>query len=136
MHRLLILLAVPLCSLLMTANAANAAPGYLQCTYKVQVEYWFWDSNYSYWSTVLETNNQDEAQLMYDLLLYAKQNGNLNAVVPNLNWKYIAVDVRLETECSFAIVPTFWKLIDLQPITQLTSTLDADSTLTRKSTTD
>ncbi|QDU40335.1 hypothetical protein Mal4_46910 [Maioricimonas rarisocia] len=133
MRHLMIMLAVPLCSLLLTSRPADAAPNFLQCTYKVQVEYWFWDSNYSYWSTVLETTDQDEAQLMYDLLLYAKQNGNLNAVVPNLNWKYIAVDVRLKTECSFAIVPSFWELVDIGPITQLTPTLDTGSTLTRKS---
>ncbi len=64
-------------------------------TYAVQVQYWFFDTNYYYWQTKFESENQQDAQLMYDLLLLAKQNGQLNNVVPASYWRYIAVDVRL-----------------------------------------
>ena len=64
-------------------------------TYKVQVEYWFFDTDYYYWSTKLETNSQAEAQFLRDVLQLAKENGQLNAVAPNSYWRYIAVDVRM-----------------------------------------
>ena len=67
-------------------------------TYKVQVQYWFFDTDYYYWSTKLETTNQSDAQLLYGLLVWAKENGQLNAVVPNSYSRYIAVDVRMRVE--------------------------------------
>lgn len=67
-------------------------------TYKVQVQYWFFDTDYYYWSTKLETTNQSDAQFLYGLLVWAKENGQLNAVVPNSYWRYIAVDVRMRVE--------------------------------------
>ena len=77
-----------------TAQAQTA----ITKTYKVQVEYWFFDTDYYYWSTVLETDSLGEAQFLYDVLLWAKENNSLNAAAPNSYWRYIAVDVRLITE--------------------------------------
>ena len=72
-----------------------------QATYKVQVEYWFFDTDYYYWSTVLETDNRQEAEFVYGLLLAAAEDNELNNVARNFNWRYIAVDVRLTTEYSY-----------------------------------
>ena len=64
-------------------------------TYKVQVEYWFFDTDYYYWSTKMETQDYDAAVTYYNELMDAKEAGELNSVVPNSYWRYIAVDVRL-----------------------------------------
>ena len=67
-------------------------------TYKVQVEYWFFDTDYYYWSTVHETADLAEALFIYDLLLAAKRNRELNEVAANSYGRYIAVDVRMITQ--------------------------------------
>lgn len=67
----------------------------VQTTYEVQVEYWFFDTDYYYWRTVFESSDLEEAQFVYQLLLLAKQNHQLNQAAPNEYWRYIAVDVRL-----------------------------------------
>ncbi|MEW4528684.1 MAG: hypothetical protein ACF8PG_12415 [Maioricimonas sp. JB045] len=108
MRHLMILLAVPLCSLLMTSRPADAANLY-RTVYKVEVEYWFFDTDYSYWSTILETTDRQEAQLMYELLEYAHENGDLNSVVPNSYGRYIAIDVRLRTEYDLIAPPLRWE---------------------------
>lgn len=90
------------------SNRAEAATsGYFLKTYEVQVEYWFFDSDYYYWSTVYSTSDQEDAQFVYNLLLLAKQNGNLNAAAPNEYWRYIAVDVRLIVKYQYVALPNF-----------------------------
>ena len=76
-------------------SASAQTSSSIPTTYKVQVEYWFWDSDYYHWSTVLETNSQTDALFMYDVLAWAHDAGDLNQVAPHNFWKYIAVDVRL-----------------------------------------
>ena len=71
---------------------------YFQATYKVQVQYWFFDTDYYYWSTVLETDDYNTATFVYNLLASADADGQLNQVAPNSYWRYIAVDVRMTTE--------------------------------------
>jgi hypothetical protein len=66
-------------------------------TYKVEVEYWFFDTDYSFWATIFESSSFAEAELTYELLLLAKENGELNQVVGASYGRYIAVDVRLRT---------------------------------------
>lgn len=81
-----------------TAREASAQDAQLTPrTYKVQVEYWFFDTDYYYWSTYFESDNYNDAKLVYDLLMHAKQDGQLNEVAANSYWRYIAVDVRLIT---------------------------------------
>ena len=101
MKRLLALVAVvAIGAVVTTPNQADAAPNYkLQCTYEVQVQYWFFDTTGYYWSTVYSSENEQDAQFVYYLLSVAKQNGDLNKVVPNSYWRYIAVDVRLVPKC-------------------------------------
>jgi hypothetical protein len=70
---------------------------FLSKTYEVQVEYWFFDTDHYHWTTVFESDDLAEAQFVYGLLLVAKENGQLNEVVPNSYWRYIAVDVRMVT---------------------------------------
>ena len=86
--------AIAFCGTSFVAKSADAQYQ-LQKKYKVQVEYWFFDTDYYYWSTVYETTNQIDANFYYGLLNWAKQQGTLNSVVPNSYWRYIAVDVRL-----------------------------------------
>jgi hypothetical protein len=101
-------------SLLIAASifvSVSTAPGpaqarnltLLKATHKVEVQYWFWDTDYYYWSTKFESSDLDDAQFVYGLLFAAKQNGQLNQVAPNSNWKYFAVDVRLITEYHYPI---------------------------------
>ena len=83
----------------MESKSASAQSSFsIPRTYKVQVQYWFFDTDYYYWSTKLETEDQAEAQFLYEVLLWAKENGQLNAVAPNSYWRYIAVDVRMVVE--------------------------------------
>ncbi len=82
-----------------TSHAADFTS--FSATYKVQVEYWFFDTDYYYWSTVLETDDRSEAEFVYGLLLAAQDNGQLNEMAPNSYWRYFAVDVRMITEYSY-----------------------------------
>ncbi len=90
---LLILLALaPLAAL--TASPAQAASPW-EKVYKVQVEYWFFDTDYYYWDDFYESTNQQAAQFIYALLMVAKNNGNLSDVASVGYWRYIPVDVRI-----------------------------------------
>ena len=62
--------------------------------YKVQVQYECWRSGGTYWSMVFETEDHDDAELMYDLLLMAHENGDICDIFDcSFNW--IITDVRL-----------------------------------------
>ncbi len=104
MKRLIAVAAVLAAALTVsTSQEVEAAEVSQNCTYEIQVEYWFFDTDYSYWKTMYSTTDQDDAQLMYDLLLIAKQNHQLNSVVPNEYWRYVAVDVRLVKKCRLSL---------------------------------
>lgn len=79
---------------------------HFQKVYKVQVEYWFWDSDYSYWGDHFVTTDANAANWVYWSLLIAKANGNLNGAAPNVNWKYIAIDVRKVVTYRPIYIPT------------------------------
>ena len=79
-------------------NQSQAQDFYIPVVYKVEVQYWFFDTDHYHWSTKLETTNRSQASLYYFLLQLAKQQGTLNDVVPNSYWRYIAVDVRMTRE--------------------------------------
>ena len=98
-----------------TAPQKAAARDLFTKTYQVQVEYWFFDTDYYFWSTVFESSNLNEAMLMYELLLVAQENGQLNEVVGASYGRYIAVDVRMITVYH---LPEFQQpaYADLQPI--------------------
>jgi hypothetical protein len=100
------LLAIAAASVVLSTSTRTASAqtyAYFPKTYKVQVEYWFFDTDYYYWSTVFQTSNQADAQFVYSLLLDAKEDGDLNAVAPSSYWRYIAVDVRLVWEYDFQV---------------------------------
>ncbi|MEQ8791221.1 MAG: hypothetical protein RIC55_33470 [Pirellulaceae bacterium] len=77
------------------ASTAQAQTAIGVTTYKVQVEYWFFDTDYSYWSTKYESTDYNDAQFVYELLQAADEEGVLNQVAPSTYWRYIAVDVRM-----------------------------------------
>lgn len=90
-----------------TAKAdAQYFPGYFKPVYEVQVEYWFFDTTSYHWSTKLKTDDYALANSYYQALLIAKANGQLNSVVPNSYWRYIAVDVRMITRWEFVAIIT------------------------------
>ncbi|TWT94543.1 hypothetical protein [Stieleria varia] len=63
--------------------------------YKVQVEYWYWDTESYYWGDYYESEDYGAANFVYAVLQNAKNTGILNQAAPHTNWKFIAVDVRL-----------------------------------------
>lgn len=83
-------------------NEAEAAPrGGVSVVWEVQIKYWYWDTTHSHWSTHLRTTNEPAARLTYQRLLRHKQAGRLNRVVPSINPRYMAVDVRLQRKLRF-----------------------------------
>ena len=115
-RRLLLAAAVTLAfsTLSRTAAAQNSL---VLKTYKVQVQYWFFDTDYYYWSTVFETTDLADAEFVYQLLLAAHENGQLNEVAPNSYWRYMAVDVRMITEYHYPQFAKPW-YEDLTPLRQ------------------
>lgn len=108
------------CFCSMETRSAQAQSSYLITkTYKVQVKYWFFDTDYYYWSTVLDTNDRSEAELLYDILVWAKENNKLNEFAPNSYWRYIAVDVRLKVEYHYPdfqpIYPSYNRNLSIWP---------------------
>ncbi|MFK7738545.1 MAG: hypothetical protein AB8B50_21145 [Pirellulaceae bacterium] len=92
----MILGLVFVCGSTMTKQASASNEG-LEKLYKVQVEYWFFDTDHYHWSTYYETTNPSTAGFVYLWLLDVKDRGDLPVVVPNAYWRYIPVDVRLIT---------------------------------------
>lgn len=102
----LCLLTVSAVFALTTLGAAPAQaqqPGQFQRIYKVQVEYLFFDTDYTYWSTKLETTNRAEAEFLYGILLDAHEDGQLHQVAPHSYWRYIPIDVRMIVEYEYPI---------------------------------
>ena len=94
-----VMFSAALLTLLTDSRSAKAQETFTVArTYTVEVKYWFFDTDYYYWSTVLETDKWEEANLLYDILSWAKSNGDLNTVVPHMYWRYIAVDVRMQVK--------------------------------------
>lgn len=103
MIRVITIVAAMACGIGMAdASRAEAKSyGYYVKSYEVQVEYWFFDTDYYYWGTVFSTKDLGDAQFVYGALLDAKANGNVNTAAPNSYWRYFAVDVRLITKWTF-----------------------------------
>ena len=76
-------------------QAAFAPQKLFQSTYKIQVEYWFFDTDAYHWSTVFETTDYDDAQMVHKLLQFADDHGSLIQFVPSDNPRYIPVNVRM-----------------------------------------
>lgn len=91
---LLLLAAVPVVS-----EAQTSVP-LTTTTYQVQVKYEYWRSGVSYWSTVLETEDRGDAELMHDLLLIALENGSICDVL-DCSFDMIVNDVRLVSKTTF-----------------------------------
>lgn len=78
-----------------TATKQSSAANHgLEKLYKVQVEYWFFDTTHYHWSTYYETTDPATAIFVYNWLASAKDRGDLPIVAPNAYWRYIPVDVR------------------------------------------
>jgi hypothetical protein len=111
----LCLLAVTAAAFAFSASArtANAQTYSISLkTYKVQVEYWFFDTDAYYWSTYYESSDYDDALSMYLFLKEADELGILNSVAPNSYWRYIAVDVRMITEYNYPSYEALYRWLD------------------------
>lgn len=88
-------------------NRAEAAPppGKWVKEYQVQVEYWYWDTEYYGWSTVYRSESPQAAGFVYGVSQLALSNGTLNQLWPHSNWKFLAVDVRLISVWKFKPAP-------------------------------
>lgn len=91
------------------ARQASASNDGLERLYKVQVEYWFFDTDHYHWSTYYETTNAGTANFVYAWLLSAKDRGDLPIVAPNAYWRYIPVDVRLISTYRLKPQTTSWQ---------------------------
>lgn len=86
------LILTAMASLAPKASASNEG---LETLYKVQVKYWFFDTDYYKWETFFETTDPSEAISVYLLMQSVKDDGNLQLVAPNAYWRFIPVDVQL-----------------------------------------
>lgn len=85
---LLVFAAVP------AVSEAQVSIPFVKTTYSVQVKYEFWRNGNFYWSTVFQTEDEDDAELMYDLLLAAFDAGQICEVL-DCGFDWIPRDVRL-----------------------------------------
>lgn len=92
-----------------SARQASASNDGLELVYKVQVEYWFFDTTHYHWSTYHETTNVGIANFVYAWLDSAKERGDLPIVAPNAYWRYIPVDVRMITTYRLKPQTTSWQ---------------------------
>ena len=67
-----------------------------ETTYSVQVQYEHWRSGGRYWATKFTTDNQQDAQLMYDLFVAAREAGQLCDIL-GCSFDFIIVDIKLVT---------------------------------------
>lgn len=80
-------------------NSTEAQEVTLPVIYKVEIQYWYFDTPHYSWRTEMETRNETEARFFYVLALLAKQDGKLHEYFPDeINGRYIPVDVRLTQE--------------------------------------
>ena len=106
MRTAIFLLAAITISFAYVSKTAEAQFFAFDITYEVQVEYWFFDTDYSYWNTIFETDDYGDAELLFELLEAARDDNRLNRVVPNSYGRYIAVDVRLVTIVTYRQPPS------------------------------
>lgn len=84
-----------LCSTCDVARADSGAIASWEAEYKVQVEYWYWDSESYHWEDFYVSTNYDAANFVFLVLDLARKMGTLNQAAPHVNWKFFAVDVRM-----------------------------------------
>lgn len=95
------------------AEASSLPPS--TTTYYVQVKYEFWRNGYTYWSTVYETNDADDAKLMYMALSIACDNGDICELL-NCGVDWIVTDVRLTSKTTYnynLVAPKYPQIDDL-----------------------
>lgn len=79
------------------AEAQTSIPLYTT-KHCVQVEWYFWRSGGTYWSTEFETTDLGEAQLIFELFDSALENGTLCDILGCNFPTWIPIDVRLKTK--------------------------------------
>ena len=89
--------AVPVLFLLTAFSGTSDAALAYQRTYCVQVKYEMWRNGSAYWATEFETSDREDAELMFDLLLFALDNDSICSIL-DCGFDWIIVDVRLVTK--------------------------------------
>ncbi len=101
MSKLKILIpALILLAALPAVSQAQTSVPFATATYHVQVKKEMWRNGSTYWSTVFSTENADDADLMYELLDSALENGTICQIL-NCGFDWIIRDVRIVTEWEF-----------------------------------
>ncbi|GAB4140497.1 MAG: hypothetical protein Tsb009_09860 [Planctomycetaceae bacterium] len=93
---LLIFAAVPSVSEAQTSRLS------IKTTYCVQVQYEYWRSGVTYWSTVFETTSLNDALVMEALLLDALEDGDICDLL-NCGFDRIIRDVRIKTKYEYPL---------------------------------
>lgn len=96
------------------ANAQISAPLYTK-TYYVEVEYEMWRNGNRYWATEFETSDQQDAQLMYDLLVFAWENGAIRDLL-DVGFDWMVVDIRLRTKTEWHLLTEPIETSRLRPV--------------------
>ncbi len=98
--RSIVLLAVAVVTLsatFLSGRDAAASSTYYVRSYRVEVEWSLWKSGYSQWRTEFESSDYQEARLVYDLLVSARDNDELFDVLCDELESWVPVDVRMRT---------------------------------------
>ena len=93
------------CSYCSQAQAQTSVPLYTTY-YSVQVEWSFWRSGGTYWSTEFESTDYQDALLVLTLFEWARDNGALSDVLDvESGATWIPIDVRMRTRYEWNIDP-------------------------------
>lgn len=90
-----------------SASAQVSVP-LVRTTWQVQVKYEMWRNGSAYWSTEFESEDQEEAQMVFELMQAALDNGTICSIL-GCGFDWIIVDVRLQPKHELAFPLSFWR---------------------------
>ena len=115
--RYLVLALIAFAAVPAVSQAQISVP-FVKKTYCVQVKYEMWRNGATYWSTVFETDDADDANLMYALLQDALEDGDICELL-NCGFDWIIRDVRLVTKYEYFLPELNYRESYLQNATPL-----------------
>lgn len=96
--------ALMLLGALPAASQAQSSVPLTTTTYSVQVQKEYWMNGNTYWTTVFQTEDREEAELMLAVLEFALDNGMICEIL-NCEFGLIIRDVRMTSRTVWNIVP-------------------------------
>lgn len=79
----------------------------IKTTWQVQVKKEMWRNGNAYWSTEFESEDEEVAQMVFELMQSALDNGTICEIV-GCSFDWIVVDVRLQPKHELAYSFSFW----------------------------